>query len=75
MEEQIKFRADIAGIRETNWSNNAMEYNTEQEAKDWLDNLSMRWTGYDLSRVVPTNTPKGEPIDMVNNVIYQNFRR
>lgn len=77
IEEELgeKFRAEVTGKGENVWSTNAMEYNTEQEAKDWLDGLSGRWFGYDMSRVVPVSIPKGQPVDMENDVIYQNFRR
>ncbi len=71
----VKYRAEVTGIGENRWSTNAMEYDTEQQAKEWLDGLSGRWFGYDLSRVVPTTTPKDQPVDMMNDVIYQNFRR
>lgn len=52
-----------------------MEYDTEEEAKEWLKGLAGRWFGYDMSRVVPTTTPTNQPVDMQNDVIYQNFRR
>jgi hypothetical protein len=70
-----KYRAEVTGKGENVWSGNAMEYDTEQEAKDWLDGLSGRWFGYDMGRVVPVSTPKNQPVDMENDVIYQNFRR
>jgi hypothetical protein len=71
----VKYRAEVTGIGENVWSGNAMEYDTEQEAKEWLDGLSGRWFGYDMSRVVPVTTPRGQKVDLVNDVIYQNFRR
>jgi hypothetical protein len=69
------FRAEVTGMGENVWSTNAIEYNTEEEAKKWLDNLSGRWFGYDMSRVVPSSVPKGQPVDMENDIIYQNFRK
>ena len=69
-----KFRAEVAGIRESVWSKNGKEYDTEKEAKDWLDVLAHRWMGYDLSRVVTTDTPTNQPIDLEKDIIYQNFR-
>jgi len=69
-----KYRAEITGPKEMVWSTNAMEYNTEQEAKDWLDGLKSRWFGYDMGRVVPISTPRNQPVDLENDVIYQNFR-
>jgi hypothetical protein len=73
-ETGIKFRADVVGKNEDVWTSNGIEYNTEEEAKAWLDNLSGRWFGYDMGRVVPTTTPQRQPVDMQNDVIYQNFR-
>jgi hypothetical protein len=70
-----KFRADVAGVRENTWSTNAKEYNTEEEAKAALDNLASRWFGFDLSRVVPSTTPTNQPVDLQNDIIYQNFRK
>jgi hypothetical protein len=70
-----KFRAEVAGVRENVWSTNAIEYNTEEEAKAALDNLASRWFGFDLSRVVPTSVPTGQKVDMQNDIIYQNMRR
>ena len=71
----MKYRCDVAGMRENNWSNNAMEYDTIEECKEWLNGLKSRWFGYDMARIVPANTPYGEVIDMEDETIYQNFRR
>jgi hypothetical protein len=56
------------------WNARIGPYDTEEEAKAALDNLSSRWFGFDMSRVVPTTTPTGQPVDLQNDVIYQNFR-
>ena len=74
-QQGVKFRADVAGVRENTWSTNAKEYDTEEEAKAALDSLADRWFGFDLSRVVPSTTPTNQPVDMQNDVIYQNMRR
>jgi len=73
--QSVKYRADVAGVRENTWSTNAKEYDTEEEAKAALDNLASRWFGFDMSRVVPSTTPRNQPIDMQNDVIYQNMRK
>jgi hypothetical protein len=72
---QTKFRAEVAGKGENIWSTNDMEFNTEQEAQKWLDDLSDRWFGYDLGRIVPVSTPTRQPVDLENDTIYQNYRR
>jgi hypothetical protein len=74
-EDTEKFRAEVTGIKEDKWSTNGKEFNTEAEAKKWLDNLSDRWFAYDMSRVVPSSTPKGQKLDMNKDTIYQNFRK
>lgn len=74
MSEKLKYRTDIGGLKENVWSNNAMEYDSIEEAKQFLDGLAHRWFGYDLSRIVTTDVPKNQPIDM-NGEFYQNFRK
>jgi len=71
----MKYRAEVTGKGEDVWSANGKEYNTEQEAKDWLDDLGFRWTGYDASRVVTVDTPRQEAFDATDSRIYQNWRR
>ena len=70
-----KFRAEVTGIREMVWSSNGMEFETEAAAKEWLDGLSMRWFGFDLARVVPAETPRGEAVNFETDSIYLNFRK
>jgi len=70
-----KYRAEVAATGENRWSNNSMEYDTPEEAKQWLDGLSGRWFGYNLSRVVPVSTPYNQPVDMGNDELYQNYRK
>lgn len=70
---RVKYRAEIAAIGESVWSNNAMEYDSIDEVKTWLDGLASRWFGYDMSRIVTTDTPKNEKI-LPYQETYQNFR-
>jgi hypothetical protein len=72
--KEKRYRAEVTGVGETSWSNNAMTYETKQEAKDWLDGLAFRWTGYDAGRVVEDTVEKGEAFDESDERIYQNFR-
>ena len=75
LREGEQWRAEVTGIGENRWSRNDVTYPTREEAKQWLDKLSMRWTGYDMSRVVPADTPQGEQVDPNDPTIYQIFRR
>ena len=70
----MKYRCDVAGMRENNWSNNAMEYDTIEEAQAWLKGLAGRWFGYNISRVVTVDTPIGEVVDREDSRIYQDYR-
>lgn len=74
-ETATKYRADVGATGESNWSNNAMEYDTMDEAQNWLRGLAGRWFGYDVSRVVPATTPYHQPIDMNDPTIFQNYRK
>lgn len=69
----MKYRAEVTGIREDVWSSNGLEYDNPEEAKKWLDNLSQRWFGYDMSRVVPVDTPARQKVSPEDE-LYQNFR-
>jgi len=69
-----KYRAEVGAVGENKWSGNAMEYDTPEEAKDWLRGLSMRWFGYNIARVVPVSTPTNQTIDANDSTIFQNFR-
>lgn len=71
----MKYRAEVAGLREDVWSRNAMVYDTPEEAKAWLDGLALRWFAYDMGRVVPADTPDNQPVDLEHDDIYQNFRK
>lgn len=70
----VKFRCDVAGVNESRWSNNSMTYETQEQAEKYLDGLSMRWTGYDMARIVTEDTPTRELIDNNDPTIYQNYR-
>ena len=69
-----KYRAEVCAVGENVWSSNAMEYDNPSEAYEWLDGLKSRWFGYNLSRVVSSDTPRNQPLDLEKDVIYQNYR-
>lgn len=71
----VKYRVEVGGIGENRWSGNAMEYDTEDEAKDWLRGLASRWFGYNISRVVPVNVPTNQDIDLSDPLMFQNYRK
>jgi co-chaperonin GroES (HSP10) len=71
----VKYRAEVGAVGESRWSGNAMEYDTSEEAKDWLRGLASRWFGYNISRVVPVSTPTNQDIDLSDPSIFQNYRK
>jgi hypothetical protein len=70
----VKYRAEVTGINEDVWSGNAIEYDTVEEAEQYLNNLSSKWFGFDMSRIVPTTTPTRQKVDYDNDMFYQDFR-
>lgn len=68
------WKAQVAGIGEMVWSENALRFDTEEEARAHIADLSMRWFGFDLGRVVPADTPNREPVDLSDPKITHNFR-
>lgn len=71
----VKYRAEVGAVGESRWSGNAMEYDTSEEAKDWLRGLASRWFGYNISRVVPVSIPTNQDIDLSDPSIFQNYRK
>lgn len=68
------WKAQVAGNGESTWSGNGVTFDTPEEAKAWIADLSMKWFGFDLGRVVPADTPTGEPVDLSDPQITHNFR-
>ena len=71
----MPYRTEVVGVNENWWSTNGLRYDNIEEAKKWLDNLAMRWFGYDMSRVVDAETPEHEEVNLEKNELYQDFRR
>lgn len=69
------YRTEVTGIGENVWSSNGKLYPSEEEAKDWLRGLASRWTGFDMSRVVPFDTPMRQPVNPKDPLIFQNYRK
>jgi len=70
-----KFRAEVTGIQENTWSSNGMEFDTYQEAKEWLIGLSQRWFGCDMGRVVSEDTPRNQAVNSEEDELIFNIRR
>lgn len=75
MSEKVLYRAEVAGVGENVWSGNAVQHESIESAQKYLSNLATRWFGFDMSRVVPVNTPLRETVNKEDKNIYQNFRR
>lgn len=70
-----EYRADIAGSGEKTWATNALTFTTPEDAEAYANDLLGRWMGADLARIVTTDTPKNEPIDMNDERIVVNYRK
>ena len=70
----MKYRAEFGGVREGVWSRNGLEFDTVEEATDYAFALLARWTGADIARVVPTDTPDREAVDMADPAIVVSYR-
>jgi hypothetical protein len=66
--------AQVAGVGEGVWSGNGMTFDSPDSAKAWIADLSTRWFGFDMGRVVPVGTPSRQPVDMDDPTITHNFR-
>lgn len=69
-----EYRADIAGSGEGTWATNALTFPTAELAEEYANDLLGRWMGADMARIVTTDTPKGEPIDLNDERIVVNYR-
>ena len=59
MATKYKVEVNTAGDPEDAWNNNALRFDTEEEAKVYGKDLFMHWTAVKHWRVVPEKT--GEP--------------
>jgi hypothetical protein len=69
------FRAEVTGLNENVWSTNSLEFETKQEAIDWVKDLSGRWFGCDMGRVVTTDTPRNQQVNIETDELVFNYRR
>lgn len=68
-------KVQVAGVGEDVWSENALRFDTTEEATDYAHDLLGRWYGADLARVVPADTPNRESIDLNDPKIVINYRK
>lgn len=69
------FKAEVAGIGEDVWSGNALLFGTREAAEAYILELSTRWFGFDLGRVVTADTPPRQPVNLSDPTIVYNARR
>jgi hypothetical protein len=67
-------RVDVGAVGESRWATNRVRFDTQEEATAYASDLLARWMGADITRVVPTDHPEGEPIDLDDSRIAANFR-
>lgn len=69
-----RYRADIGGNGERTWATNALRFDTEEDATIYAKELLGRWMGADIARVVTSDTPDREDIDLSDERIVVNWR-
>ena len=74
-ENNTGLRIDIGGVKESVWTSNGLTYQDHESAKKYLDNLADRWFGFDIARIVPASTPRGEIISQDDTTIVLNYRK
>lgn len=73
-DDPAPWKAQFAGVAEGVWSGNGLTFETVEDATAYAQDLLMRWTGADMARVVPTETPPKEPVDPSDPSIVISYR-
>lgn len=68
------YRVDVGGNGENRWATNALRFDTVEEATSYANDLLGRWMGADIARVVSSDTPDRQPIDLSDEDIVVNWR-
>ena len=68
------FKVQVAGIGENVWSENALRFDSVEEAKAYASDLLGRWFGADMARVVPSDTPTRAAVEPGDAAIVINYR-
>lgn len=63
------WKYQVACCESNNWAENKVRFDTPELAAVGARELMDRWMGCDLARVVPTETPSVEPVDMADKSI------
>jgi hypothetical protein len=56
-EKKMSFKVEILAVGETKFVANALRFGTDQEGKDYGNDLLSRWFGAKEFRVVPSDDP------------------
>ena len=68
------YKVQVAGSGENVWSENALRFDTPEEAKAYASDLLGRWFGADMARVVSSDTPTRAAVDPSDSQIVINYR-
>lgn len=74
LQTEGEYRVDVGGNGENTWATNALRFDTVEEAKSYASDLLGRWMGADIARVVSSDTPDSQPIDLSDEDIVVNWR-
>jgi hypothetical protein len=65
------FKPEVIADSSGKWTGNALRFETEQEAKTYVDDLMMRWTLVRDTRIVTSEEPENARLQLVSE---NNFR-
>jgi len=61
----MSFKSEVIADSNGQWTGNAMRFETEKEAKIYVDDLMMRWTLVTDKRVVESTDPVNVRVEFV----------
>jgi hypothetical protein len=67
----MSFKPEVIADSSGKWTGNALRFETEQEAKTYVDDLMMRWTLVRDTRIVTSEEPVNARLQLVSE---NNFR-
>jgi hypothetical protein len=67
----MSFKPEVIADSSGKWTGNALRFETEQEAKTYVDDLMMRWTLVRDTRIVTSEEPENARLQLVSE---NNFR-
>jgi hypothetical protein len=65
----MSFKPEVVADSSGTWAGNALRFATEDEAEMYVKDLARRWTLVTATRVVPSDDPVTDAIDLETGVM------